>query len=95
MMQSAISQVAPIGMLLVLHRIMFFMDDGKGKSMAHHRLFLMQSPPMPRFNVFIGTKYSFHTIGYLLRPATMESHNRRVLGFETYFLLSCNIDVNN
>ena len=82
MMQSTISQRVSIGILLVPHRIIaFFKDDGKGKSMAHHRTFSMQSPPMPKFNAFIGAKYSFHTLGYLLRPATMKSPNRIVLGF--------------
>ena len=79
MMQLAISQGVSIGILLVPHRITsFFTDDGKGKLMAHHRTFSMRSPPMPKFNAFIGVKYSFHTLGYLLRPALMESPNRRV-----------------
>ena len=39
-MQSAISRGESIGILLVLHRIiMFFTDDGKGKSMARHITF--------------------------------------------------------
>ena len=74
-------------MLLVPHRITtFFTDDDKGKSMARHRKFLMRSPPMPRFNAFIGAKYSFDTLGYLHRRATMESPNRRVLGFESLII---------
>ena len=82
MVQSAMSRGVSIGMLLVPHKITtFFTDESKGKSMAHHRTFSMQSPPMPKFNAFIGVKYSFHTLGYLLRPAMMESPNRRVLGF--------------
>ena len=36
---------------------------------------------MPKFDTFIGAKYSFETLAYLLRSATMESPNRRVLGF--------------
>ena len=64
------------------HRITaFFTDDGKGKSMALHRIFSTQSSPMPNFNAFIRVKYSFHTLRYLLRPAMMESPNRKVLGF--------------
>ena len=38
---------------------------------------------MPKFSAFIGVKYSFHTLGCLLRPAMMESPNRRVLGFQS------------
>ena len=87
MMQSAISQGVIIGILLVLPRIStFFMDDSKGKSMAWHRTFSMQSPPMPKFHAFIGVKYSFHTLGHLLKPATMESLNRRVLGFKSLII---------
>ena len=68
MMQSAISRGVSIEILLVLRRITtFFTDDGEGKSMARHRKFLAPSPPMPKFNEFIGVKYSFHTLGYLLR----------------------------
>ena len=64
MMQSAISQGVSIGILLVRHRITtFFTDDGKGKQMARHRTFSTQSSPMPKFNAFIGAKYSFHTLG--------------------------------
>ena len=82
MMQSAMSQGVSIGILLVPHRITtFFMDDGKGKLMAPHRAFSTQHPPMPKFITFVGVKYSFHTLRYLLRLAMMESHNRRVLGF--------------
>ena len=87
MMQSAISWGVSVGILLVLHRITtFFMDDSKGKLTAHYRTFSMQSPPMPKFNVFIGAKYSFHTLGCLLRPARMESPNRKVLGFESLII---------
>ena len=68
-------------MLLVLHRITA--DDGKVKWMAHNRTFSMQFPPMPKFSTFIRMKYSFHTLGYLLTPATMESPNRRLLVFES------------
>ena len=81
MMQSAISRGVSVGILLVPHRITFFTDDGKGKWMAHHRTFSTRFPPMPNFNAFIRAKYLFHTLGYLLRPVTMESPNRRVLGF--------------
>ena len=49
--------------------------------MARHRTFSTRYPPLPKFNTFIGAKYSFHTLGYLLRHATMESPNRRVFGF--------------
>ena len=54
--------------------------------MARHGTFSTQSPPMPKFNAFIGAKYLFHTLGYLLRPATMESPNRRVLGFTSLII---------
>ena len=82
MMQLVISWGVSIGILLVPHRITtFFTDDSKDKLMTRHRTFSTQSPPVPKFNAFIGVKYSFHTLGYLLRPATMESPNRRVLGF--------------
>ena len=87
MMQSVISWGVLIEILLVPHRITtFFTDDGKGKSMAHHRTFLTWSPPMPKFTAFIGEKYSFHTLGCLLRPGTMESPNRRVLGFKSLII---------
>ena len=39
---------------------------------------------MPKFNAFIGVKYSFHILGYLLKPATMKSINRIVLYFESF-----------
>ena len=84
MMQLAILWGASIGILLVPHRItIFFMDNRKGKSMAHHKTFSMQTSPMSKFDVFSAAKYSFHTFGYLLRPATMESLSRRVLGFKS------------
>ena len=87
MMQSAISQGVSTEILLVPHRITtFFKDDSKDKSMAHHRTFSTQSSSMPKFSAFIWAKYSFHTLGYLLRPAMMESPNRRVLGFESLIL---------
>ena len=54
--------------------------------MARHRTFLMRSPPMSRLNAFIGAKYSFDTLGYLLGPATMESPNRRVSGSESLII---------
>ena len=64
MMQLAISRGVSFGMLLVLHRITTFStDDGKGKLMACHRTFLMQSPSMPELNAFIGVKYSIHFLG--------------------------------
>ena len=48
--------------LLVPHKITtFFTDDGKDKLMARHRAFLTRPPLMPKFNVFIGAKYLFHT----------------------------------
>ena len=81
MMQSAISQGLSIGILLVPHRITFFMNNSKGKLMACHITFSTQSPTMPKFYTFFGVKYSFHTLGYLLRLAAMESPNSRVLGF--------------
>ena len=82
-MQSAISQGVSIGILLVPHRITtFLMDDGKGKLMAPHRAISSRHPPIPKFNTFVGVKYSFHTLRYLLRLATMESPNRRILGFD-------------
>ena len=82
MMQSAISRWVSIGILLVPHRITtFFMNNSKGKLMAHHITFSTQSPTMSKFYTFIGVKYSFHTLGYLLKLATMESPNSRVLGF--------------
>ena len=60
MMQSAISRVVYIGILLVPQRItIFFTDDGKDKSMARHRTFSTRSPLMPKFNAFVGAKYSF------------------------------------
>ena len=83
MMELAIPQGVLIGILLVLHRITtFFTNDSKAKLMAHHRTFLMRSPPIPKFNTFIWVKYSFHTLGYLLRPATMVSPNKKVLDFK-------------
>ena len=78
MMQSAISQGLSVGILLVPHRITFFMNNSKGKLMTYHITFSTQSP---KFYTFIGVKYSFHTLGYLLRLAAMESPNSRVLGF--------------
>ena len=87
MMQSALLLGVSIRILLVPHRITtFFMGDVKCESMAHHRTFSMGSPPMLKFKAFIGAKYSFCALGYLLRPATMESPNRRVLGFESLIL---------
>ena len=87
MMQSAISRGVSIGILLVAHRFTtFFTDDGKGKSKARHRTFHTESPPVPMFNAFIGAKCLFHTLGYLLGPATMESPNRRVLGFASLII---------
>ena len=87
MMQPAISRGVSIEILLVPHRITtFFTYDSKGKSMARHRTFSTRSLPMPKFNGFIWAKYPFHTLGYLLSPATMESPNRRVLGFESLIL---------
>ena len=86
MMQSAISWGVSIGILLVPHRFTFFTDESKGKSMACHRTFSTRSPPIPNFNAFIWSKYSFHTLGYLLKPAAMESPNRRVLGFESLII---------
>ena len=84
MIESAISRGVSIGILLVLHKITtFFMDDGKGKLMARHRTFLKWSLPLPKFSAFIGAKYSFHALGYLLSPATTESLNIRVLVFES------------
>ena len=83
MIQSAISLGVSIEILLIPHRITtFFTDDGKGKSMVHHRTFSTRSPPMPKFNAFIWAKYSFHTF----MPPPMESPNRRVLGFESLIL---------
>ena len=83
MMQSTISWEISIGILLVPHRITtFFTCSAKGKLMVCHGTILMRSPPMSNFNKFIGAKYSFHILGYLLRPAMMESPNRRVLDFE-------------
>ena len=62
MMQSAISRGCNRLYYGVPHRITtFFTDDGKGKSMARHRIFSMQSPPVPKFNAFIRAKYLFHT----------------------------------
>ena len=80
MMQSAVSCGESIGTLSALHRItLFFTDNNKGKTMASHRTFLMQSPPTPKFSAFIRSKYQFHTFGYLLRPVMMESSTRRTL----------------
>ena len=85
MMQSAISRGVSIGILLVSHRITtFFTDDSKGKSMSRHRVFSTRSPQILKFNEFIGVKYSFHTLGYLL--ATVKSPERRVLGFESFII---------
>ena len=87
MMQSAKLRGVSTELLLVPHRIKtFFTDDGKGKSMARYRKFSTRSPPMPKFIAFIGAKYSFHALGYLLRTATMESPNRRVLCFESLIM---------
>ena len=78
-MQLAISRGVSYGILLVPHRItIFFTGDGKGKSIARHGTFSTRSPPVTKFNAFIGAKYSFHTFGYLLRPATMVSPSRSV-----------------
>ena len=86
-MQSAIWRRVSIGVLLLPHRItIFFTENGKGKLTVRNRTFSTQSPPMPKFNAFIGTKYPFHAFGYLLRPATMESSSRRVLGFESLII---------
>ena len=75
--QSALSRGESAATLFVSHRIaIFFMDDGKAKSIAHRRTFSARSPPTHKFNAFVGAKYSFHTFGYLLRPATMESPSR-------------------
>ena len=41
---------------------------------------------MPKFDTFIGAKYLFETLAYLLRSATMESPNRRVLGFTSLII---------
>ena len=66
-MQSAISWGVSIGILLVPHRITtFFTDYGKGKSMTRHRAFSTRSPPIPKFNAFIGAKCSFHILGIYL-----------------------------
>ena len=79
MMHSAILRGISVGVLLVLHQITtFFTDDSKGKLMARRRTFSTRSPPMPKFNAFIEAKYSFHTLGHLLRLATVESSYRRV-----------------
>ena len=89
MMQLAISWEVSIEIILVPLRITtFFKDYGKGKLMARHITFSTRSPPRPKFNAFIWAKYSFLTLGYLLRPATMESPNRRGLGFESLKLVS-------
>ena len=51
MMQSAISWGVSIRIFLVQHEIaIFFTEDDDGKSMACHRTFSKQSPPMPNFN---------------------------------------------
>ena len=82
MMQLAISwgvTIMILLVLLVLHRITtFFTDDGKGKLMVHHRTSSTWSLWMSMFNLFIGAKYSFHTLAHLLRPATAEYPGKRV-----------------
>ena len=85
-MQSAISRGVYIRILLVLHKSTFFMDDGRGKLMACHIKFLTESLPMPTFNPFIRAKYLFHTFGYLIRAATLESPSRRALCFESLII---------
>ena len=73
-MQSGISRGVSIEILLVPHRItIFFSDDGIGKLMACQRTLSMGFPPMPKFNALIQTKYSLHTLGYLIRPANEVS----------------------
>ena len=86
-MQSALSRGVSSRILLVPHRIITFLtDDGKAKLMALYRTFSMRSPPVSKFSAFIGAKYQFHILGYLLGPARMESSNRRVLGFESLII---------
>ena len=85
MMQSAVPRGESIGTLLVLQRIaIFFMDDGKDKSMTRHRT--VRPHPMSKFNAFTRAKYSFHTFRYPLRPALMESPSRRVLDLESLII---------
>ena len=66
MMQSALSREVSIGILLVPHRITtFFTDDVKVNRWIAIEHFL-RDLLMPKFNAFIGAKYLFHTLGYLL-----------------------------
>ena len=71
-----------MGMLLVSHRIteLFFTDNGKGTSMASQGTFSIRPAPIPKFNTefLVEAKYSFHTSGYLYRPAAMKSPRRRM-----------------